>query len=377
MTRRLAGVLAGLGFLAAVAAPGEETGAWKTAYVKRGVVGDYDAGCVGGTNTTLRQRVPIPFDGTRVRVRVQGARTQTVELSRMTLVKGADDLGRITGPQYPVLFGGQPTLRLENDTRGLLSDAVDVPVTRGTWYVQEAYASLKYPYAYEVDRVFYEPGDHFGQDTLKKSTTANLGIVTRLDVFTTDTRPTIVCYGDSITHGYGSTPNAGCRYPDVLGRLLNRPTLNLGQNSDQAIYAGGAAGTVTALKGVDTVIFLMGINDIALHRDFTKAKYAAAVRPFVEGCRQKQLKVYVGTIPPAGGNKAFDKDPAKDTLRQEINVWIRTASHADGVIDFEAALADPQNPVKLRADCQSDWLHPNDEGYRRMAEAAAKVIAGK
>lgn len=369
---------AGLLILATLGAHGEGTGVWKTAYVKRGVVGNYDAGWAGGTGATLRVRVPIPFDGTQVRVRVRGAYKETVELSRMTLVRGADDQGRITGPQYPVLFGGQAALRLTGDPQVGMSDIVEVPVTRGTWYVQESYASAKYPYAYEVDRAYFEPGDHFDQETLKKSAIVNVGIVTRIDVFTRDTRPTILCYGDSITHGYGSTPNAGHRYPDVLGRLLDRPTLNLGMNSDLATRAGvAAAADIGGLKGVETVIFLMGINDIIMTGEFSKAKYAAAVPPFIAGCRERHIKVYLGTILPAGGVKAFDKDPGKEALRQEINSWIRTAAKCDGVIDFDAALADPENPTKLRADCQSDWIHPSDEGYRRMAEAAAKVIAGR
>lgn len=50
---------------------------------------------------------------------------------------------------------------------------------------------------------------------------------------------------------------------------------------------------------------------------------------------------------------------------------------ADGVIDFAAALADPAHPEKLRADCQTDWIHPNDLGYRKMAEAAATVLGGQ
>ena len=47
--RRLWGVAAGL-VLAAVAAQADETGVWKTAFVKRGVVGNFDAACAGGTS---------------------------------------------------------------------------------------------------------------------------------------------------------------------------------------------------------------------------------------------------------------------------------------------------------------------------------------
>ena len=88
-------------------------------------------------------------------------------------------------------------------------------------------------------------------------------------------------------------------------------------------------------------------------------------------------KIYIGTILPAGGNAKFDADSAKESLRKEINDWIRLGNDADGVIDFDAALADPANPTKLKAEYQSDWLHPNDAGYQKMAETAAKSLGGK
>jgi lysophospholipase L1-like esterase len=47
------------------------------------------------------------------------------------------------------------------------------------------------------------------------------------------------------------------------------------------------------------------------------------------------------------------------------------------VIDFEAAMRDPQNPKLLRAAYDSgDHLHPNDAGYKAMAEAIDLAIFG-
>jgi hypothetical protein len=41
-------------------------------------------------------------------------------------------------------------------------------------------------------------------------------------------------------------------------------------------------------------------------------------------------------------------------LCKEINDWIRLGNDADDVIDFDAALVDPANPTKLKAEYQSD-----------------------
>ena len=44
---------------------------------------------------------------------------------------------------------------------------------------------------------------------------------------------------------------------------------------------------------------------------------------------------------------------------------------------LDAALADPASPIKIKAEYQSDWLHPSDAGYQKMAETAAKALGGK
>jgi len=43
---------------------------------------------------------------------------------------------------------------------------------------------------------------------------------------------------------------------------------------------------------------------------------------------------------------------------------------ADGVIDFDAVVRDPEHPSRLLARFASkDHLHPNDDGYKAMADA--------
>jgi lysophospholipase L1-like esterase len=71
---------------------------------------------------------------------------------------------------------------------------------------------------------------------------------------------------------------------------------------------------------------------------------------------------------PFGGSfyDASDRRAARD----RINEWVRRAGSFDAVIDFDAALRDPANPSRLRGDSDSgDHLHPNEDGYRLMADA--------
>ena len=49
---------------------------------------------------------------------------------------------------------------------------------------------------------------------------------------------------------------------------------------------------------------------------------------------------------------------------------INSPSTADAVIDFDAAVRDPDHPTRIRANFDvGDHPHPNDAGYRAMGDA--------
>ena len=62
--------------------------------------------------------------------------------------------------------------------------------------------------------------------------------------------------------------------------------------------------------------------------------------------------------------------PALETTRQAVNHWIRTSNAYDAVIDFDMVLRDPSQLSRLRPAYDSgDHAHPNDAGYKAMADA--------
>jgi lysophospholipase L1-like esterase len=59
-----------------------------------------------------------------------------------------------------------------------------------------------------------------------------------------------------------------------------------------------------------------------------------------------------------------------EAVRQAVNQWIRTGNAFDGVIDFDAAVRDPNQPAAFREGYHSgDHLHPNKVGYKAMVDA--------
>lgn len=53
-----------------------------------------------------------------------------------------------------------------------------------------------------------------------------------------------------------------------------------------------------------------------------------------------------------------------------MNTWIRSSGAFDAVIDIDAALRDPVDPLHLLPEADTgDHLHPNETGHRLIAEA--------
>ena len=61
--------------------------------------------------------------------------------------------------------------------------------------------------------------------------------------------------------------------------------------------------------------------------------------------------------------------PEGEEVRQAVNNFIRNGGEFDGVIDFDKAVQDPDNPSRILPSFTEDNLHPNDAGYKVMADA--------
>lgn len=199
----------------------------------------------------------------------------------------------------------------------------------------------------------------------------------------------IVALGDSITDGAYSTWDANHRWTDELASRLQSEArtrrlsvLNEGIGGNRLLTDGHAPSAmarldrdVIARPGARFLIIHEGINDVDHWRDLRGDPPTAGLDDLISAYLQiarrahaHDIKVFGSTLTPNAHSKAFSRNG--EALREALNSWIRSTRELDGVIDFDAALNDPADPLAMRPALAShDRLHPNDRGYRAMADA--------
>jgi lysophospholipase L1-like esterase len=213
----------------------------------------------------------------------------------------------------------------------------------------------------------------------------------------------IVTFGDSITDGACSTVDANHRWPDLLAKRLiqqgGAPVAVLNEGISGARVLSDRMGVnalarfdsdVLSHPHVDNVVLMMGINDIGWPASRLAPHEAApSADDIIDGYKQliarahlHGLRIIGATLTPF--EDTFQGTPLegfynedKEKKRQAVNHWILTSGEFDGVIDFDAVARDPNRPAHILAAYDSgDHLHPQDDGYKAMAESIdLKVLA--
>lgn len=199
----------------------------------------------------------------------------------------------------------------------------------------------------------------------------------------------IVAFGDSITDGATSTPNTDRSWPSVLAQRLaanpataNIAVVNQGISGNQVLADGAGVSAlarfdrdVLSVAGARWVMIMEGINDIGIgSRQGAPAGAISAdaliggLRQMIERAHTHGIRVIGCTLTPYGG--AGYASEAGEVIREAENNFIRTSGAFDAVVDFDMATHDPANPKQFLAGYNlTDHLHPNDAGYKAMADS--------
>ncbi len=341
-------------------------------------------------NSTLRQVIHVSLGGPQIRVHLSNVFGDgPVAIGAARIARSAGGSAIEPASEKTLTFGGADSVTIAAG-QAVTSDPLDFNVAplsnlAVTLRIGAAPAALTgHPGSRTTS--YLKAGDWVTAPNLADAAaTEHWYVLAGLDVVAEGAA--VVALGNSITDGRGSGTNKDDRWPDNLARRLvlgsripGVAVLNAGIGGNCILKACLGPAALSRLdrdvlepSGVRWVIVLEGVNDIGGARApgaaaTVASDLIAADQRIIARAHERGLKVFGGTITPFGGS-FYDGDE-REEARQTVNRWIRTSGAFDAVIDFDAAVRDPSQPRRLLPTADSgDHLHPNEEGYRVMADA--------
>ncbi len=207
-----------------------------------------------------------------------------------------------------------------------------------------------------------------------------------VDFLTSEDVSTIVAFGDSIT----AQP-----WPDWLARRIyelgirNRTVVREGIGGNRILrdYTHrikmhfGVRGIERFAHdidrtGADRVFVLHGINDLihpGANNVYCPMSQLPTVDELIDGYKtyiriahEQGKKIYLSPILPCP--RCMNEDGLREIIRCGVNNWIRSTNLIDGLIDFEAAVWNPDDHKQMLPIYDSgDHLHPSLAGAKQMA----------
>ncbi|HBA82469.1 MAG TPA: arylesterase [Verrucomicrobia bacterium] len=164
----------------------------------------------------------------------------------------------------------------------------------------------------------------------------------------------VVAFGDSLTSGYGVAPDDS--YPSILSQLLGCQVINAGIPGEVSREGLGRLLETVRLHQPDLVVLCHGGNDL-LHR--TEPLCAKAnVSQIIQSLKAQGIDVILVGVPEPG-------------LWLSAARWYGDLAEEHGIPYESEAVSLVLSDALTRND---DRIHPNERGYRIMAESIAALI---
>jgi lysophospholipase L1-like esterase len=358
---------------------------------------------------TIRLIVHLTLGGHTLRLRISnlyGATSLHIGAAHVALRGGGAQIE--AGTDRPLMFGTRRSVSIPSG-ESLVSDAISFDVDPEADLVVSlflpdgAVGTTGHLLARQTNYAAAQTGDVTGVLEFPIGHSfRSWPFIVGVDVSGARPAAALVAFGDSLVDGDGSTTDANQRWPNLLAHRLiaaGEPlaVVNEGIIANRLLRGvapemrgkfGGIPGDaaldrfsrdVLDQAGVRCVIVRTGTNDLGFPGSFASVGESVSAADILAGYRQlaarahaRGLALFVTTIPPFEGAKVGPGyySESKERVRQQVNARIRHGGGFEGYFDFDAVLRDPSDPARIAAQYDSgDHLHPNDLGYRALADS--------
>jgi acyl-CoA thioesterase-1 len=163
----------------------------------------------------------------------------------------------------------------------------------------------------------------------------------------------IVAFGDSLTYGTGASEAES--YPVVLGELIGRKVVRAGVPGE--VTSGGLARLESVIEEHQPKLMIVCLGGNDMLGKGAEAQIQANLREIIKTIKGRGVSVMLVGVPRPG--LITDTAPFYAELAREFDIPY------EGKIVID---------VLYQRELKSDPIHPNAKGYRKMAEAIAKLL---
>ena len=163
----------------------------------------------------------------------------------------------------------------------------------------------------------------------------------------------IICFGDSLTRGFGARP--AMEYPNQLAKLISRPVINAGVVGDTTADALTRLDKDVLSKSPRIVLIMLGGND--LMQGVKREVFSKNLRTIIESIKERGALVIVGGIDIRVNRRGFGA------------VYKKVCQETGALL-----IPDILENIWGNPDLMSDFIHPNSEGYKIIAQRFYRAL---
>ncbi|HLD22708.1 MAG TPA: arylesterase [Sulfuricurvum sp.] len=167
----------------------------------------------------------------------------------------------------------------------------------------------------------------------------------------------ILAFGDSLTYGYGANQKES--YPARLERLLGEKVINAGKSGELSEEGLKRLPSLLQIHKPKILLLCHGGNDILKKQDMQTLR--TNLEQMIRLAQSQNIDVILISVPQFGFLQ-LTPPPLYDELAEAYHLAIE-----------EDILADILHDNRYK----SDYIHPNAQGYQKMAEAIEKLLRNR